>query len=91
LCELLPIARRPLRPAEARPPEIFDDLTKAPATNHAAARNAIWLQIDRQVMAGAVILPGVYGKALPYATRILTNVYVHQYCADYDYANVGLK
>jgi hypothetical protein len=42
-------------------------------------------------MADAVILPGVYGRALLYRNPHLTNVYVHQYYASYDYANLGLK
>ena len=65
--------------------------TKALATSNAAARNAIWHQIDRQVMTDAVILPGVYGRALLYRNPHLTNVYVHQYYASYDYANLGVK
>jgi peptide/nickel transport system substrate-binding protein len=65
--------------------------TKAIATSNAAGRNAIWAQIDRKVMSDAVILPGIYGKALLYRNPHLTNVYVHQYYAGYDYANLGLK
>ena len=61
------------------------------ATGNTAARNAIWPQIDRQVMADAVILPGVYGRALLYRNPHLTNVYVQQAYGGYDYANLGLK
>ena len=39
----------------------------------------MWSQIDRQVMSDAVILPGVYARALLYRSPHLTNVYVHQY------------
>jgi hypothetical protein len=42
-------------------------------------------------MAGAVILPGVYGRALLYRNPHLINVYVHQYYAGYDYANLAPK
>jgi hypothetical protein len=42
-------------------------------------------------MAGAVILPGVYGGALLYRNPHPTNVHVHQYYVGYDYANPGLK
>jgi peptide/nickel transport system substrate-binding protein len=76
---------------ELNDPVVNGLFTKALATSGAAARNAIWSQIDRQVMSDAVILPGVYGKALLYRNPHLTNVYVHQYYASYDYANLGLK
>jgi hypothetical protein len=42
-------------------------------------------------MSAAVILPGIYGSALLYRNPHLTNIYVHQYYASYDYANLGLK
>jgi peptide/nickel transport system substrate-binding protein len=76
---------------ELNDPVVNNLFTKALATSNTAARNAIWPQIDRQVMTDAVILPGVYGKALLYRNPHLTNVYVHQYYAGYDYANLGLK
>jgi len=65
--------------------------TKALATAKIAERNTIWSQIDRHVMSDAVILPGVYGRALLYRNPHVTNVYVHKYYAMYDYANLGLK
>jgi peptide/nickel transport system substrate-binding protein len=76
---------------ELNDPAVNGLFTKALATSNAAARNAIWPQIDRQVMTDAVILPGVYAKALLYRNPHLTNVYVNQYYAGYDYANLGLK
>jgi peptide/nickel transport system substrate-binding protein len=87
----------PIRPAgnsnieELNDPVVNSLFTTALATSNAAARNAIWPRIDRQVMSDAVILPGVYGRALLYRNPHLTNVYVHQYYAGYDYANLGLK
>jgi len=87
----------PIRPAgstnfeELNDPVVNNLFIKALATSNAAARNAIWPQIDRQVMTDAVILPGVYAKALLYRNPHLTNVYVHRYYANYDYANLGLK
>ena len=76
---------------ELNDPVVNDLFAKALATGNAAARNAIWPQIDRQVMADAVILPGVYGRALLYRNPHLTNVYVQQAYGGYDYANLGLK
>jgi peptide/nickel transport system substrate-binding protein len=76
---------------ELNDPVVNGLFTQALATSNAAARSAVWAQIDRQVMADAVILPGVYGRALLYRNPHLTNVYMHQYYAGYDYANLGLK
>jgi peptide/nickel transport system substrate-binding protein len=76
---------------ELNDPVVNTLFTKALATSNTAARNAIWPQIDRQVMSDAVILPGVYGRALLYRNPNLTNVYVQQYYAGYDYASLGLK
>jgi hypothetical protein len=42
-------------------------------------------------MADAVTPPGIYGRALLSRNPHLTNVYVQQYYADYDYASPGLK
>jgi len=42
-------------------------------------------------MSDAVILPGVYAKALLYRNPHLTNVYVSRYYSMYDYANLGFK
>jgi len=53
-------------------------------------RNAIWGQIDQQVMKDAVIVPIVYAEALIYRPPTLSNVYFNQaYQAD-NYAVMGL-
>jgi peptide/nickel transport system substrate-binding protein len=76
---------------ELNDPVVNNLFTKAVSTTDATARNAIWSQIDKQVMSDAVILPGVYAKALLYRNPNLTNVSVHKYYAMYDYATLGLK
>jgi winged helix-turn-helix protein len=77
--------------SELNDPVVNGLFTKALATTDTAARTRIWSQIDRQVMSDAVILPGIYAKWLLYRSPHLTNVYVHRYYANYDYANLGLK
>lgn len=42
-------------------------------------------------MSDAVILPGVYARALLYRSPHLTNVYVHRYYGMYDYASLGFN
>jgi peptide/nickel transport system substrate-binding protein len=64
---------------------------KAVATKDPTARNKIWSQIDRKVMEEAVILPGVYAKSLLYRSPDLTNVFVHNYYAMYNYSTLGKK
>jgi peptide/nickel transport system substrate-binding protein len=65
--------------------------TRALATTSIVARTRIWSQIDRRVMSDAVILPGVYARALLYRSPHLTNVYVHRYYGMYDYASLGFN
>jgi ABC-type oligopeptide transport system substrate-binding subunit len=77
--------------SELNDPAVNDMFTRALTTTSIAARTRIWSRIDRQVMADAAILPGVYAKALLYRNPHLTNVYVHQYYSMYDYASLGLK
>jgi peptide/nickel transport system substrate-binding protein len=64
--------------------------TAANDTNSASA-NAIYAEIDKDVMAQAVILPIVYQKVLLYRNPNLTNVYFDQYYGMYNYAVLGLK
>jgi peptide/nickel transport system substrate-binding protein len=59
-------------------PVVNNLFTKAAGITDEAQRNAIWGQIDRQVMKDAVIVPIVYAKALIYRPTSLTNVYFDQ-------------
>jgi peptide/nickel transport system substrate-binding protein len=77
--------------SELNDPVVNTMFATALATTDIAARTRIWSQIDRRVMSDAVILPGVYARALVYRSPHLTNVYVHQYYGMYDYANLGFK
>ena len=71
-------------------PVVNNLFTKAAGITDATQRNAIWGQIDQQVMKDAVIVPIVYAKALIYRPPTLSNVYFNQaYQAD-NYAVMGL-
>jgi peptide/nickel transport system substrate-binding protein len=59
-------------------PVVNNLFTKAAGITDATQRNAIWGQIDMQVMKDAVIVPIVYAKALIYRPPSLTNVYFDQ-------------
>jgi peptide/nickel transport system substrate-binding protein len=76
---------------ELNDPKVNNLFDQAVKTTDAAARNAIWSQIDHQVMSDAVILPGVYAKSLLYRNPNLTNVFQQQYYAMYNYSTLGLK
>ncbi|HEY2279924.1 MAG TPA: ABC transporter substrate-binding protein [Streptosporangiaceae bacterium] len=54
-----------------------------------SARDAIWGQVDQQVMKDAAILPEVYAKSLIYRGPDLTNVYVQPQWGMYNYAVLG--
>src|SRR6266567_1499232 len=76
---------------ELNDPAVNSMFDHAVATTDATARNAIWSQIDKQVMSDAVILPGVYAKSLLYRPPNMTNVFVQRYYAMYNYSTLGLK
>jgi peptide/nickel transport system substrate-binding protein len=72
-------------------PVVNNLFAKAAGINNTAQRNAIWGQIDRQVMKDAVIVPIVYAKALIYRPPSLTNVYFDEAYQLNNYAVEGVK
>jgi peptide/nickel transport system substrate-binding protein len=76
---------------ELNDPVVNNLFAKAANLTNATQRNAIWGQIDRQVMKDAVIVPEVYAKALMYRPPGLTNVYFDQAFQIYNYAVLGVK
>ena len=75
--------------SELNDPVINNLFTKANSLPTGSARNAIWTQIDHQVMKDAAILPEVYAKSLIYRSPDLTNVYVQPQWGMYNYAVLG--
>jgi peptide/nickel transport system substrate-binding protein len=71
-------------------PVVNNLFTKAAGITDEAQRNAIWGQIDMQVMKDAVIVPIVYAKALIYRPPSLTNVYFNQAYQLNNYAVQGV-
>jgi len=76
---------------ELNDPVANADFAKAANELNPAQRNAIWTQIDHQIMSDAGILPAVYQKVLLYRNPNLTNVYVDPYFGMYNYAVLGVK
>ncbi len=76
---------------ELNDPVINNNFAKAANLLNPAQRNAIWGQIDHQIMSDAGILPEVYSKALLYRPSNVTNVYVDPAFGMYNYAALGLK
>jgi len=52
-------------------------------------REKIWVDIDKAVMAEAVIYPGVWAKSLLIRGQNLTNVFVNDQFGMYDYVSLG--
>jgi peptide/nickel transport system substrate-binding protein len=70
-------------------PAIDQLLEQALVTADPAAREQIWVDIDRKVMEGAFALPGVWAKGLLYRPPNLTNVFITDGFQMYDYLALG--
>jgi peptide/nickel transport system substrate-binding protein len=77
--------------SEINNPTINGLFNMAANDTNTASANAIFAQADKDVMAGAYILPIVYQKVLLYRNPKLTNVMFDQYYGMYNYAILGLK
>ncbi|MGH3681741.1 MAG: ABC transporter substrate-binding protein [Natronosporangium sp.] len=85
---------RTIRPGSANFSVYLDDVDQlvdqAVAQTDLDAQQAIWAQIDQRVMEEAVILPGVFAKALTVRPQNGTNVFVNQAYGQYDYMMMGV-
>jgi peptide/nickel transport system substrate-binding protein len=70
-------------------PAVDTLIDKALTTTDAAARDAIWADVDKTVMENAAVLPGVWSKGLLFRPANLTNVFVNDALGQYDYAAMG--
>ena len=70
-------------------PAVDQLLDQALVTTDTAAREQIWIDIDRKVMEGAFVLPGVWAKGLLYRPPNLTNVFISDGFQMYDYLALG--
>jgi peptide/nickel transport system substrate-binding protein len=77
--------------AEENNPAVNNLFVQLEAATTDSARVSISQQIDKQVMADAVMLPAVYSKALLYRSSNLTNVQVQPYYGMYNYGIIGSK
>jgi peptide/nickel transport system substrate-binding protein len=73
-----------------RIPEVDQLIDKALATTDDAARNQIWVDVDKKVMEQAGVLPGIWAKGLLYRPDTLANVFSNDGQNMYDYASIGL-
>jgi peptide/nickel transport system substrate-binding protein len=64
-------------------------LDQALVTTDTAAREQIWVAIDRKVMENAFIVPGGWPTGLLYRPPNLTNVFVTDGFQMYDYTALG--
>ncbi len=73
-----------------RIPQVDQLIDQALAETDVAKREQIWGQIDKRVMEEAVILPGIYAKALLVRGKGLTNVFINESFGYYDYLSLGV-
>jgi len=73
-----------------RIPEVDQLVDKALETTDKAAREKIWVDVDKKVMEQAAVLPGIWAKGLLYRPDTLANVFVSDSQNMYDYAGIGL-
>jgi peptide/nickel transport system substrate-binding protein len=71
-------------------PEVDTLLDKAIAEPNVTLREPIWGQIDKRVMEEAVILPGVWAKAILLRSKNTANVFVNEAFGMYDYLAISL-
>jgi len=72
-----------------RDPEVDKLIDQAVTTTDTAAREKIWVDVDRKVMDDAYILPGIWAKGLLYRPSNLTNVFITNGFQMYDYLAMG--
>lgn len=65
-------------------------IDQALKTTDDAARNKLWVDVDKKVMEQAGVLPGVWAKGLLYRPDTLANVFTNDGQNMYDYAAIGL-
>lgn len=70
-------------------PAIDRLVDQALTTTDAAAREKLWVDIDRKVMEDVFVLPGIWAKGLLYRPPNLTNVFVTDGYQMYDYLALG--
>ncbi|WP_217399518.1 ABC transporter substrate-binding protein [Catellatospora tritici] len=72
-------------------PEVDAMIDRALLETDVKKRDALWGQVDKRVMEEAVILPGVWAKALTIRGKGLTNVFVNESFGMYDYLALGVQ
>ncbi len=54
------------------------------------ARTAIWTEVDKKVMEGAFILPGIWSKSVTLRSQNAANVFVQESFGQYDYLSMSV-
>jgi peptide/nickel transport system substrate-binding protein len=75
----------------AKIPAVDTLIDEALTTIDVKQREGIWAQADKRVMEEAVILPGIWPRALLYRPPNLHNVFVADGFQMYDYSALGVK
>jgi len=73
-----------------RDPEIDKLLDQATSEPDVKKREPIWAQIDKKVMEGAFIWPGVWAKSVTLRSKNAANVFVQEAMGQYDYLSMSV-
>jgi peptide/nickel transport system substrate-binding protein len=74
-----------------RDPKVDSLIDGALRQTSVASRESTWVDVDKQVMSDAFILPGVWATTLVYRPKNLTNVFVSNAYSMYDYTALGVQ
>ncbi len=74
-----------------RDPEIDKLLDQAVQNTDVAAREKLWVDIDKKVMDGAWVIPGIWARGLLYRPPNITNVFITNGFQMYDYPALGTR
>jgi peptide/nickel transport system substrate-binding protein len=66
-------------------------IDQASAETDSTKRNALWVQIDQEVMKQAYVVPGVWAHALDLRSKNATNIFFDEAFGQYDYLSMGAK
>jgi peptide/nickel transport system substrate-binding protein len=69
--------------------EIHELIDRALREPEKAARDRIWGDVDRKVMEGAFVLPGVWPKYLHFRPASVTNIFFNETFGMYDLTAIG--
>ena len=82
-------ARQRQKSCGVKDPKVDALIDQAMTETDTAAREKLWVEVDKATMAGAYYIPGIWAKGLLYRPPNLTNVFVTNGTQMYEYLALG--